>query len=175
MPYAITLRLAHADCAAVAAMLDRLAACGISDDVRSFGYAPHITLAVYPDEADANAMAATAAALSVQWKPLQVRFGGLGIFANSPAVLCVTPVVTSALLVRHAQLLARHPATGRWASGAWVPHVTLSAALATPSALAAAVESVSAVFAPFEAALDRVELVRFAPVDVLFSGALAAG
>jgi 2'-5' RNA ligase len=175
MPHAITLRLAEADCAPVTALLDRLAAAGIADDLLQLGYAPHITLAVYPDDADASALAATAAALSVQWKMLRVRIAGLGIFANSPAVLYLAPVVTSALLVRHAQLLARHPAAGHSASGAWVPHVTLSAALAAPSGLAAAVATVSPVFAPFEAALDRIDLIRFAPVDVLFSGALAGG
>ncbi len=175
MPHAITLRLANADCAIITTLLDRLAADGIADDVPHLGYAPHITLAVYPEDADATALAASVAALSVQWKRLSVRFAGLGIFPNSPAVLWLAPVVTSALMVRHAQLLARHPATGHWAGGAWVPHVTLSAALDSSTRVAAAVACATAGFAPFEAIVDRVELVRFAPVQVMFSGALTGG
>ena len=175
MPHAITLRLADADCGPVDALLDLLAARDIADDVRRFGYAPHITLAVYPDDADARALAASAAALSVQWKRLPVRFVGLGIFPGAPAVLWLAPVVNSSLLVRHAHLLARHAASGHWASGAWVPHVTLSAALANPDALAAATGLAAAALTPFDATLDRVELVRFAPLEVVFSGALVAG
>ena len=175
MPYAITLRLADADCGPVDALLDLLSARDIADDVRRFGYAPHITLAVYPDDADAGALAASAAALSMQWKRLPVRFVGLGIFPGAPAVLWLAPVVNSSLLVRHAHLLARHAASSHWASGAWVPHVTLSAALANPNALAAATELAASTLTPFEAALDRVELVRFMPLEVLFSGPLVAG
>lgn len=175
MPYAMTLRLDEADRAPVDTMLQALAASGIADDVIRFGYAPHITLAVYPDDADAKPLAATAAALSVQWKRLAVRFSHLGIFPGAPAVLWLAPVANSALLVRHAHLLARHPASGHWASGAWVPHLTLSAALADGAALAAATAAASAAFAPFTATVSHVELIRTAPLELLFSGPLAEG
>ena len=172
MPYAFALRLDEADSAPVTTRVQALAAAGIADDVRHFGLPPRITLAVYPDEADATALAATAAALSVQWKRLTVRFAGLGVFPGEPAVLWLLPVATSALLVRHAQLLARHPAHGPWASGAWVPHVTLSDALPDPAALAAAVSRATEGFQPFEATLAHVDLIRTDPADLLFSGQL---
>ena len=166
MPYAFALRLDEADVAPITTRLQALAASGIADTP------PRITLAAYPDNADPAALAATAAALSVQWKRLTVRFAGLGVFPGEPAVLWLLPVATSALLVRHAQLLARHPAHGPWASGAWVPHVTLSDALPDPAALAAAVSRAAEGFQPFEATLAHVDLIRTDPADLLFSGRL---
>jgi hypothetical protein len=56
-----------------------------------------------------------------------------------------------------------------------VPHLTLSAALADGAALAAATATASAAFAPFTATLARVELIRTAPLELLFSGPLAEG
>ncbi len=173
MPYAMTLRLDEADRAPVDTLLQALAAAGITHAGR--GNAPHITLAEYPDDADAKALAATAAGLSVQWKRLPVRFAHLGIFPGTPAALWLAPVTTSALLVRHAQLLARHPASGPWASGAWVPHLMLGAELADEAALAAATATANATFAPVTATLGHVELIRTAPFETLFSGPLAAG
>lgn len=175
MPYAITLRLDEADCAPVQVILQALAASGITDAAPRPGHGPHITLGEYPDDADATALAAIAAGLSVQWKRLPVRFTGLGIVPGTPAMLCLTPIATSALLVRHAHLLARQPGTGPWASGAWVPRVTLSADLANPAALATATAIASAAFVPFTATLAHVELVRTAPPELLFSGPLAEG
>jgi 2'-5' RNA ligase len=168
MPYAFALRLDEADCAPLTALLQALAASGFA------GTPPRITLAAYPDHADPAALAATAAALSVQWKRLTVRFAGLGVFPGEPAVLRLLPVATSALLVRHAQLLARHPAQGPWASGAWVPHVTLSDALPNPAALAAAVSRAAEDFQPFEASLAHVDLIRSDPPELLVSGQLAS-
>lgn len=173
MPYAFALRLDEADSAPVTTRLQALAARGIADDVLRFGLPPRITLAVYPEDADPTALAATAAALSVQWKRLPVRFAGLGVFPGAPSVLWLMPIATSALLVRHAQLLARHPAQGHWASGAWVPHVTLSAALPDAAALAAAVSLAAEGFQPFEATLAHVDLIRTDPPELLFSGQLA--
>ena len=173
MPYAITLRLDDADCAPVHTLLQALAASGITEPGR--GHAPRITLVEYPDNADAKALAATAAGLSVQWKRLPVRFAHLGVSPGAPSALWLAPVTNSALLVRHAQLLARHPGSGPWASGAWVPHLMLNADLADTNVLAAATASASAAFAPFTATVSHVELIRTEPLELLFSGPLAEG
>jgi len=147
MPYAITLRLDDADRAPVDTLLQALAASGIIDAGRD--HALRITLVEYPDDADAKALAATAAGLSVQWKRLPVRFAHLGISPGAPAALWLAPVTNSALM--------------------------LSADLADTGVLAAATASASAAFAPFTATVSHVELIRTAPLELLFSGPLAAG
>ncbi len=54
---------------------------------------------------------------------------------------------------------------------AWMPHVTLSGALADP---AAALALLLPLWRPVTGRLDRVDLVRFRPVDVLYSRPLPA-
>jgi len=54
-------------------------------------------------------------------------------------------------------------------SNAWVPHVTVSGTLADPTRALAALLPL---WQPLSGILDRVELVRFRPVEILQSHAL---
>lgn len=164
MPYAIALVLDEDSAVRAGRLTD--AVDGVCPAVRHGG-PPHITLGVYPDDADAAALAASVAALGAGWRRLAVGFSGLGVFPAAGSVLYAAPVVTSALLVRHAQLLSRHVPDPLYASGAWVPHLTLAQDLADAPAVASGLQAAMAAWQPFSAMLDRLALFRFHPVEVL--------
>lgn len=167
MPCAMTLLLDDQAAARITRLTDALDRAGLAGPGARNGGPPHVTLGVYPDTAEVDALHATAAILGQSWRPLPVRFASLGVFPGTPGVLFVAPVVTSALLVRHAQLLARHRGDGHFASGAWVPHVTLLQDLEGSDAAARALAVAAAAWEPFTATLDRLALFRFPPAVVV--------
>jgi 2'-5' RNA ligase len=168
MPYAIALVLDDDSAARVGALTDAVDRIGPAarPAVRQGG-PPHITLGVYPDNVDAAGLRASVVALGGAWRALTVGLAGLGTFPGAPAVLFAAPVVTSALLVRHAQLAARHSGDPYYASGSWVPHLTLAQDLPDARALGDALAAVAAGWQPFAVTLDRLALFRFHPLEVL--------
>lgn len=174
MPFAITLRFDAATAPVIAAMWRSLAAAGIDSDRHDLGYAPHITLAVYADDAPVATLRNALEHLSGTWQPLCVTLAGLGVFPGPSAILWAVPAVTPALLDRHAALHAALPGLApqeHYRPGAWVPHVTLTGGLADP---APALALLLRLWRPAAGWLDRVELVRFRPVEVLWSNPLPA-
>lgn len=173
MPYAVTLPLDPATAGVIEGMWRALAASGLDDGCVRLGYVPHITLAVYSDDAPADTLRTTLERATVGWTALPVTLAGFGVFPSQPSVLWAAPVVTSALLDRHAAVVAALPGPHpHHRPGAWVPHVTLSNALHDPAGALAAVLSL---WRPLAGVLDRLELVRFHPVEVLWSRSLPAG
>lgn len=167
MPYAITLRLDAAMARTVEGMRRALDAAGLGRD--RLGYAPHITLAVYPDDAPAHTLRAALAARVAGWTALPVTLAGFGVFPSPSPVLWLAPVVTPALLDRHAAvqaMLPEMPPHAHHRVGAWVPHVTVSDAPRDP---AAALAVLLPLWRPLAGGLDRVDLVRFRPVEVLWT------
>ncbi len=163
MPYAVTLRL-DAD---AAAQVERLQA--VVEAEMQIDYAPHVTLAVYPDASDVDVLRRVVETLVARWPTLAVEFAALGVFPGADTVLWVAPVVTGELLRRHSGLVAALPAGHRhYRPGSWVPHVTLAQQL-TGAGAAAAIAALEPIWRPFSGALDRVEIVHFAPVKVLAS------
>lgn len=174
MPYAITLRLDASAAEAVQRMWRALAAGGFDDDRHRLCYPAHVTLAVHGDDAPADALRAALEKAADGWAALPVSFAGFGLFPHPAPVLWVVPVATPALLERHAALLAALPGPPpheHYRAGAWVPHVTLSGALRDP---AGALAALLPLWCPLAGTLGRVELVRFRPVEVLWSRPLAA-
>jgi len=86
MPYAVTLRLDEA----AAAEVRRLWALVAAGDAAE--YAPHVTLAVYPDDGDVGLLRDAVAVLAARWRALEVTFAGIGVFAG--AVVWLAPVAT---------------------------------------------------------------------------------
>ncbi len=124
MPFAVTLCFDPPSAAAIAKIWEVLASKGIDTDRHQLGYAPHITLAIYPDEAPAAQLMAALRTLAATWSALPVTLSGLGIFPSSSAVFWAAPVVTPALLARHAAVQAALPdlqAHAHYHLGAWVP------------------------------------------------------
>lgn len=176
MPHALTLRLDEDAAARVARLWRAIKAQTGDDDALRLGYGPHITLAVLPDGIDAAAVAEAGFAAARGWDALPVTLAGLGVFPGGPAVVWAAPVVTGALLARHAALhaaLAPFPAHAHYRPGAWVPHVTLSKDGHAPAAHI--IEAATGAWdGPITGRLNRLELVRFRPVEILRSTALQA-
>jgi 2'-5' RNA ligase len=168
MPYAVTLGLDPVAAAAVSGLLVRLADAGVADDILRLGYAPHVTLAVYPEAVGAAALRAAIDGLS--WAAVPVSFPALGVFPGPPWVLWLAPVVTARLLQMQAELLATAPAVEpHYRPGAWMPHLTLTEELADGAAAGRALAVLAEEWQPVAGVLERVELVHFRPVEVLAS------
>src|SRR5271170_4984984 len=143
MPYAVTLRLAEDAASHVRRLLAVLAADDLAD------CAPHVTLAIYPDDRGIDELRRTIGSLVAQWPALTVEFAALGLFPGVLPVLWVAPVVTMELLRRHAELAAALPAPHPYyRPGSWVPHVTIAQHL-EPGRTATAIAALEAVWQPF--------------------------
>ena len=167
MPYAITLGLDAEAASLVVAMWRQLAARGLSDDAIRLGYRPHVTMAVFADDADPDRLLAAARDRATEWRALPIKLASLGLFPGTPAVLFLAPVATTGLLAIHKELLtalAGQPVDPHYRPGHWVPHVTLAKDLIDPPA---ALSALAPPPLPITAVLDSVEVVRFRPVHVL--------
>jgi 2'-5' RNA ligase len=172
MPLAVTLCFDPPSAALLQDWWRTLAEANIDCDRHRLGYAPHVTLAIYPDDAPADQMGAAIERIAPGWHALPVTLAGFGIFPGATSILWAAPVVTSELLDRHRAMQAALPGVPvhpHYRPGSWVPHVTLSGALADPGrALAALIPR----WQPARLLLSRLELVRFRPVEVLKSHTL---
>lgn len=174
MPCALTLPLDDAAAAEVQRMWLALAEQADTDDAIRLNYKPHITLAVLPDAAPVARVEEAAFGVAACWSPSFVVLAGLGVFPGTPPVIWLAPIVTADLLAKHAEIclaLSAFDVHPHYERGAWLPHVTLSQAGSVP--LARVVETASSAWrAPIGARLERVELVRFHPVEILRSQVL---
>jgi 2'-5' RNA ligase len=174
MAYAITLRLDTTAAVLVEAMWQVLASRGVSDEALRLHYPPHLTLAVLADTADPEYLLAAARQCAARWRELPTTFASLGLFQGTPATLFLAPVVTADLLARHAALLTAltgEPVDPHYQIGQFVPHVTLAKDVVDP---AAAVAALGRLPMPITAVLDRSDVVRFRPVEILESHTLAS-
>jgi 2'-5' RNA ligase len=174
MPFAVTLRLDPASATQAAGIQRALAEAGLSD-LPSLGYPPHVTLAVLPDPVDAGALLAAVGSACRGWSRLPVRLPGLGIFPGGSAVLWLSVAAEDILPRRQAALraaLGERQVLQNYRAGQWMPHVTLAEDL-TEAGLSTAIQVASRGWIPIDGWLDRVEVVRFRPVSVLWSVVLA--
>ena len=167
MPFAITLRFDVDSAATIEVMWQTLADHGIDTDRQQVGYPAHITLAVYPDGTPTDMLRAAVARTAADWRALPVTLSAFGIFPAPSAILWVAPVVRPELLGWHASLQAALPelhVDPHYRPDTWVPHVTLSGPISDPSRPLAVLLPL---WRPLSCLLDRVDLVRFRPVEVL--------
>jgi 2'-5' RNA ligase len=171
VPYAVTLPLDDAAAAHVERIWRALADRAGDNDAIRLGYTPHITLAVLPDTSPTAEIEEAAFSATKNWEGLPAHLAGFGVFPETPPTIWVAPVVTERLLARHASLhaaLTRFSVHPHYRPGAWVPQVTLSKN--GQSSAARAVEIATSVWqGPISARLERIDLVRFRPVEVLRS------
>ena len=171
MPFAITLGLDATAATSVEAMWQTLASRRISDDAIRLKYAPHVTLAVFTDSADKGHLLAAARDHAERWPQLPIMLSSLGVFP--PATLFLAPVVTRELLERQATLLScldDETVDPHYQIGHFVPHVTLAKDLKDA---AEAIAALGPLRLPINAMLDRIDVVRFRPVELLASHKLA--
>jgi hypothetical protein len=167
MPFAITLRLDPVSAASVEVLWRVLADRGLDSDRYELGYAPHVTLAIYPDEVSRDVLRARFERVTASWGALPVALGGFGVFPGAASILWLAPVVTRELLVRHEMVcdaLPDLPIHPHYRRDAWVPHITLSGALPDPDQ---AIAALLPLWRPISGVLDQADLVRFRPVEVL--------
>ena len=169
MPFAVTLRLDEASTPAVEAMWRHLAEQGIDSDRHELGYPPHITLAIYADNAPVHRLHGAITSCAHRWQAVPISLSGLGVFPGFRSILWAAPVVTQQLLAVQMELQAAMPelsVDAHYRTGAWVPHVTLSGPLADP---ARAIAALMPLWQPLTGNLDRLDLVRFRPVNLIAS------
>jgi 2'-5' RNA ligase len=169
MPLAVTLRLDDAAAGPIAAMWRALAEAGVDDGCLRLGYPPHVTMAIWPDEAPVESLAAAAERFGAEWDALPLALAGFGVFSGRPRRALGGPGGDRNVAARQAALVA---AVGEshchehYRPGRWVPHVTLGHTHAPGRALE--------VLAPLWRAalpgrLHKLDAVRFRPVAVLRS------
>jgi len=174
MAYAVTLRLDVDAAARVRALWDTLSAAGFANHAARLGYEPHLTLALLDDVADAPRLGQIVSDTSADWPAMRISLSAVAAFPAGPATLWLAPTTTAALLDRHAALCAALPAAHpNYRPGAWIPHVTLADDV-TAGTVGAGIDLVAERFHPFTAILDRVELLRFPPITLLWHAHLAA-
>lgn len=172
MAFAVTLCFDPASAVLLEDMWRTLAEQNIDCDRHQLGYAPHITLAIYPDETPAEQIAAALEQIAPAWNALPVTLAGFGIFPGATSILWAAPVVTSELLDRHTALQAAlpgFPIHPHYRPESWMPHVTLSGVLRDPGR---ALTALTPRWQPLSGLLSRLELVRFRPVELLKSHTL---
>ncbi|MGK9236323.1 2'-5' RNA ligase family protein [Inquilinus limosus] len=176
MPLAVHLDLDPPSAAALAPLIDAVErADPDAMTPRRAQVAPHLTLAVY-DRLDAAAMTVSLQRFADGQAALGIQLASLGLFPGPPAVLFAAPVVTAELLDLHGRF---HHAAARflprcWARylpGDWVPHVTLGEGL-RPATVPPVIGNAIAAWQPRPAMLNRLSLVRFHPVELLWSTTL---
>jgi 2'-5' RNA ligase len=132
LPYAITLRLDPISALTIEEMWQTLASEGIDTDRHILGYAPHIRLAIYPDDVPADRLRAVMAQITGQWHAMPVSLSGIGALPGPSTILWAAPAVTAALLTLQEAIhtaLPEFQPHAHYRPGAWVPHVTLSGML----------------------------------------------
>lgn len=178
MSHAVTLGFDDPSAAHVERLWTLLARESISRSCLRNGYRPHVTLGVYGEIGDAEAAVAALKRFSAARAggPVSIRFVGLGIFPGHGGpgrrnVLWAVPVNSADLLDLHAGLHrtmpGEMPCNPFYQVGRWTPHCTLADDL-DATALARAVATLAPHWKPFTAHLDRLDLVRFHPVELLF-------
>lgn len=179
MPYAVTLRLdADAD-AKVDRLLDRLGQAGVSRSRLALGYAAHVTLAILDGAVDEAALIRHVASASADMVAVRMTIAGLGVFpgaGGAPSCLWLAPVATPELRRPHGTVAAALPGGAaihpHYADAAWVPHVTLADDLGSLAVAGQAVAALEGADFPGRCTLDRIEVVRFRPVEVLWTRSL---
>lgn len=177
MPFAVHLDLDPHSAAALTPLIDAVErADADAMTPRRARVAPHLSLGVYERLVPA-AVTVSLQRFAERQHVLTIQLASLGLFPGPPSVLFAAPVVSVELLALHR---AYHQAS--WASGPrcwahylpenWVPHVTFGEGLRLAT-VPTAISNAIAAWRPRPAVLHRIALVRFHPVDVLWSATLA--
>ena len=132
---------------------------------------PHISLAVY-DGLDPEPIAKALDRFSADISTPSVKLSSIGLFPGPASVLFAAPVVSEELLTLHRDFHAAAATAGvacwpHYLPGSWVPHVTLGEQL-SPEEAGAAITGAMALWQPVAARLQRISLVHFNPVELLW-------
>lgn len=171
MPYGVSLLLEGADAKRVRHAWDLLAAHGISQSMLHLDFPPHVTLHVY-DDLRVPQTKSRLAACAERFGPIEVTFNRVAAF-DKEGVLYAVPQDKTALRALHAALMLS-PSTCHlhYRVNSWKPHCTLATGLGHRELTAARRLMQESWPLPFAVRLARLELVKFPPVERLWSTAL---
>ena len=136
------------------------------------GSHPHVSLADSED-LDAERFRPVLEAFARETPPLACSLASVGLFATREGVVFLAPLVTRELLDLHDAFHRRFGEYGARSSayyrpGNWVPHCTLAMG-ATATASAEAVRLCLDAALPIRGRFERVALVEFRPVRVVYA------
>ena len=179
MPYAVELRFDPDLTERVRGLWRALAEIGAASFGEGGAPVPHLSLAVYDDEAEVDEATARdlVAELAAARASLAVAFAGLGVFPTEENVLFLAPVVTPPLLELHATYHAmaqrlRATCRSHYLPGRWVPHCTVSMQ-GTMAGVQEAVGHLAAGWTPLCGTIRTVALIRVPPLVTLAEHPLA--
>jgi 2'-5' RNA ligase len=170
VPYSVELRFDHDLTRRVRALWQSLEEIGAGSFGPGGEPVPHISLAVYDDEAQIDETAASrlVARLAATSAPVEIVFAGFGVFPTEENVLFLASVVTSTLLDLHASYHAMADDLGAscrayYLPGRWVPHCTLSM-LGSLAGLQDGLGHLATAWTPLRGTVRSVALIRVPPL-----------
>ncbi|MBN9442291.1 2'-5' RNA ligase family protein [Bosea sp. (in: a-proteobacteria)] len=171
MGFAISFRSDHPSAEPVRALWRQVEGFEDAPSMALLGYPPHVTLAIYDDDAVGEELVKDALERAGRdLKALTLTFDAIRIFEGSPMVLWASPQPCTALSHAHEAIHATvGPAYCRphYRPGAWVPHCTLGMRIGKDRADAArsfAVSFQGVIDVTFDV-LDCVAVPSLAPVE----------
>jgi len=173
IPYAVLLCLQPDDAPRINKLWEILDRENYSSDQITLNYSPHITLAIHDDTADPQVLMKMLSSITAHWKNISVSLQKIESIA--PNVLWVAPVVTEELLQYFSKVHAALPTESLnpyYLPENYHPHVTLARDV---KAAGQALTAVSKEWEPFETKLDRLQLIYFRPVRLIWDTPLSPG
>jgi 2'-5' RNA ligase len=129
MGYSLNLRVSSASAPVITALWDTVSAFEDAPSMRALDYPPHVTLAIYDDDAVSEQRACDAIKRAARGQPeFAVAFNRIRFFAGPPLVLWAAPEPEAALRRVHAAIHAAiDPGRCRshYRPAFWTPHCTL--------------------------------------------------
>ena len=167
MVVGVVLRLDEASARQVAALTKAL------PDRHSDRNPPHITLASYDDGTDTARLDEALAEVVSSWTTVSVTLDGIAMFPGEPCELALLPIPITELIRRHIAVdEALTPVADRhcYERGIWSPSLSIG----STDYPADCIEVLTARWGgPIEATLDRIDIVRLLPFEVISIRSLA--
>jgi 2'-5' RNA ligase len=178
MVLAINIRADNDSAAGIERLWDQVAAFEDGPSMRTLGYRPHLTFAIYDSAAIDEKTARDVMQRATMNQPqLRILFRRIRWFEGSPLVLWAEPAADPALARMHASISAAiDPAHCRphYRPGAWMPHCTLGMRISdrrSNDAIAFATSFDRSI----EVVFDVMDCVVFPPVRIIAERSLPPG
>lgn len=175
MPFAIELYFDEVAEAAVRHIWQAIADAGFKSPMQDAGYRPHISLAVYDDDAlDLDGLQQTLKSFVGTLPPFFVDLSNIGIFPTNEGIIFLGATVTQTLQRIHADF---HAAFAEFAGDLrpyyqvnhWVPHCTLAYGL-SPDEIAAILLLGWQAPLPLRAQACQIGIAQVSPMSCEFIG-----
>lgn len=171
MGFSVELYFDKAGEKAVRDLWQKISDADISSLLLDLNGRPHLSMAVYHENADGEAM--LKALKGFRLKGFKVRLVTAGLFCSNEGAVFVAPKVTRELLDAHEALHRRLKRfqKSEWEAYRpenWIPHCTMGNELDTAQIMET-IKLLKERFRPLEVRLNEIGLVRFRPVECVWS------